>query len=401
MSCTTENNGSTVNFTIISDEAPPKLTEKLVIKTDHCKSDDHGEDDVFVNENETNRNESLKVENTSVDESCNSPSVITSTSNEVKSPVVTCISNPSPTDGNAGSTDAISPTSTSATTRRPSYTSKAPSALINLPKTLDEIDSNAIANAPANALQNIQTFAINGVEILAKRNVTTLSANAEFEQSEAIRNSAILHAAARANYELDEYPALDTPGSSTSGNGTVNAITANNGQISGKVKAEKLNSELYNGQTWESAANADVLTVRCRDNVGELHRIKFGSGSKGKSIKVEDRWYTPIEFETLSGRASCKDWKRSIRFHGQHLQKLIEDRYITLHAISCTCGICRGDDTNNGPVKLFQAVKRKPSNVNSPRLKKKSFSDEYKGFFKRLFFFSFMFSLFFKIWTCI
>jgi len=47
----------------------------------------------------------------------------------------------------------------------------------------------------------------------------------------------------------------------------------------------------------------------------------------------------------MAGRASCKDWKRSIRFHGLHLQKLIEEQFLTLHAISCTCGICCGDDT--------------------------------------------------------
>ena len=62
-------------------------------------------------------------------------------------------------------------------------------------------------------------------------------------------------------------------------------------------------------------------------------------------IRDRDKWCTPIEFESLAGRASCKDWKRSIRFHGLHLQKLIEDQYLTLHAISCTCGICCGDET--------------------------------------------------------
>ena len=215
-----------------------------------------------------------------------------------------------------------------------------------------------------------------------------------FEQGESIRNSAkeLLHLHAQANYELDEYSGLNTPGSSSSNND--GNIISNNGHITPKIKSEtKLNNELLNvnsGRSWEAAAAAEVLTVRCREHIGELHRMKFGSGSKGKSIKIADKWCTPIEFETLSGRASCKDWKRSIRFHGQHLQKLIEDRYLTLHAISCTCGVCRGDDTLNGPVKLFQAVKRKGSQLNSPRLKKKSFSDEYKGFFKRYVYFLFL-----------
>ena len=71
----------------------------------------------------------------------------------------------------------------------------------------------------------------------------------------------------------------------------------------------------------------------------------FYSTYKINFFQIEDKWCTPIEFESLAGRASCKDWKRSIRFHGLHLQKLIEDQYLTLHAISCTCGICCGDET--------------------------------------------------------
>ena len=131
---------------------------------------------MFANENETNRNESLKVENTN-NENCNAPSVITSSTNGVKSPVVvTSPTNPSFSDatGSNNTSIAISPTTTS-TTRRPSYTSKAPSALINLPKTIDEIDSNSIGNSSATSLQNIQTFALNGVELLDKSNNAALT----------------------------------------------------------------------------------------------------------------------------------------------------------------------------------------------------------------------------------
>ena len=40
---------------------------------------------------------------------------------------------------------------------------------------------------------------------------------------------------------------------------------------------------------------------------------------------MDDAWYTPSEFEAVCGRASSKDWKRSIRYGGRTLQCLIED----------------------------------------------------------------------------
>ena len=46
----------------------------------------------------------------------------------------------------------------------------------------------------------------------------------------------------------------------------------------------------------------------------ELHKGRFGSGGRGKCIKLNNEWYTPSEFEAICGRASSKDWKRSIRF---------------------------------------------------------------------------------------
>ena len=59
---------------------------------------------------------------------------------------------------------------------------------------------------------------------------------------------------------------------------------------------------------------------------------------------MADAWYTPSEFEALCGRASSKDWKRSIRFGGRSLQTLIDEGILTPHATSCTCSACCDDD---------------------------------------------------------
>lgn len=77
--------------------------------------------------------------------------------------------------------------------------------------------------------------------------------------------------------------------------------------------------------TWSDAANAAVLPVRCKNTSAELHKSRFGSGGRGRCIKLGNSWYTPSEFEALCGRASSKDWKRSIRFGGRSLQTLIDE----------------------------------------------------------------------------
>ena len=69
------------------------------------------------------------------------------------------------------------------------------------------------------------------------------------------------------------------------------------------------------------------------------------SGGRGRCIKMEDQWFTPSEFEAFCGRASSKDWKRSVRYGGRPLQCLIEDGLLQPHATSCTCAACCDDES--------------------------------------------------------
>lgn len=97
--------------------------------------------------------------------------------------------------------------------------------------------------------------------------------------------------------------------------------------------------------SWTEAANMAVLPVRCKNTNAELHKSRFGSGGRGRCIKLGQEWFTPSEFEALCGRASSKDWKRSIRFGGRSLQTLIEELILKPHATSCTCAACCDDET--------------------------------------------------------
>ncbi|XP_066902791.1 deformed epidermal autoregulatory factor 1-like, partial [Halyomorpha halys] len=72
-------------------------------------------------------------------------------------------------------------------------------------------------------------------------------------------------------------------------------------------------SGLPNNSSWLASASQPVLPVRCKNTSAELHKSRFGSGGRGRCIKLGNDWYTPSEFEALCGRASSKDWKRSIR----------------------------------------------------------------------------------------
>lgn len=111
--------------------------------------------------------------------------------------------------------------------------------------------------------------------------------------------------------------------------------------------------------SWSEAAGMPVLPIRCKNTSAELHKSRFGSGGRGRCIKLGNNWYTPSEFEALCGRASSKDWKRSIRFGGRSLQTLIDEGIILPHATSCTCAACCDDETATGPVRLFTPYKRK------------------------------------------
>ncbi|XP_045509634.1 deformed epidermal autoregulatory factor 1 isoform X6 [Colias croceus] len=115
-------------------------------------------------------------------------------------------------------------------------------------------------------------------------------------------------------------------------------------------------------RSWTESANMPILPIRCKNTSADLHKNKLGSGGRGKCIKHGSSWYTPSEFEAFCGRASSKDWKRSIRYGGRSLQALIEEGILKPHATSCTCSACCDDpsgDPSTGPVRLFVPYKRK------------------------------------------
>ncbi|XP_072291794.1 deformed epidermal autoregulatory factor 1 homolog [Eucyclogobius newberryi] len=132
---------------------------------------------------------------------------------------------------------------------------------------------------------------------------------------------------------------------------------------------------------WDPSVYDNELPVRCRETSGILYKNRLGSGGKGRCVKHNQQWYTPTEFEGLAGRASSKDWKRSIRYAGRPLLCLIQDRILVPHAASCTCASCCDDIMMfakegepiepeqiilGGPVRLFVPYKRRKKDGDPP-----------------------------------
>ncbi|XP_035520538.1 deformed epidermal autoregulatory factor 1 homolog isoform X2 [Morone saxatilis] len=141
---------------------------------------------------------------------------------------------------------------------------------------------------------------------------------------------------------------------------------------------EKDSCSKYN---WDPSVYNNELPVRCRNTSGVLYKSRLGSGGKGRCIRHNQQWYTPTEFEGLAGRASSKDWKRSIRYAGRPLLCLIQERILNPHAASCTCAACCDDLTGcpketdsmaaenismTGPVRLFVPYKRRKKDNEPP-----------------------------------
>ncbi|XP_078481829.1 deformed epidermal autoregulatory factor 1 homolog [Ciona intestinalis] len=116
--------------------------------------------------------------------------------------------------------------------------------------------------------------------------------------------------------------------------------------------------------------HGDKIPVTCRKNRAILDKRKLGSGQRGKCISFKDKWMTPGEFETECGLSMSKDWKRSIRYGGCTVQKLINEGHLHPHSAVCTCAVCSDDDSVTCPVRLFQPYKRRkrsaPTNPYSP-----------------------------------
>ncbi|XP_030194275.1 nuclear body protein SP140-like protein isoform X6 [Gadus morhua] len=82
-----------------------------------------------------------------------------------------------------------------------------------------------------------------------------------------------------------------------------------------------------NVEVWTWDLFRHQLPVTCGDEQGMLYRNKLAKGEP--CILRSKKWYTPCAFEKLSGKLSCKNWKKSIRCKDTTLEKLLKDGHLT------------------------------------------------------------------------
>ncbi|XP_074513308.1 uncharacterized protein LOC141781438 [Sebastes fasciatus] len=67
-----------------------------------------------------------------------------------------------------------------------------------------------------------------------------------------------------------------------------------------------------------------VFKVTCGDLAGTLHKKRFASGTRGKSIRTETSWMSPVEFMKEASCPTDASWRKDIKYEGEPLSVLLE-----------------------------------------------------------------------------
>ncbi|KAM9434971.1 uncharacterized protein Hap1MRO34_002705 [Clarias gariepinus] len=88
-----------------------------------------------------------------------------------------------------------------------------------------------------------------------------------------------------------------------------------------------------------SKFEAAVLPVSCGSVSGFLYKNRF-AGSRSKSIRTKERWFTPEAFVRQELTLKDGNWKKDILCHGKTLNYLVKKEILIVHARSCPCLQC-------------------------------------------------------------
>lgn len=82
------------------------------------------------------------------------------------------------------------------------------------------------------------------------------------------------------------------------------------------MDADQTRGEGQKSSSWDAVMNAEVLTVRCRNETAELHKSKLGSGGRGKCIKVRIFGFLRSSSKQLELHESLHgpSWRQNITF---------------------------------------------------------------------------------------
>ncbi|KAL7826590.1 hypothetical protein AOLI_G00317990 [Acnodon oligacanthus] len=95
-----------------------------------------------------------------------------------------------------------------------------------------------------------------------------------------------------------------------------------------------------------SVFQTPTLPVSCGSISGVLYKRRFASGSHSKSIRTEERWFTPEEFVQQELTLIDGHWKKDIQCHGKTLNYLLKMTFMRHNRIKLdeknddVCFIC-------------------------------------------------------------
>ncbi|GAA6072329.1 nuclear body protein SP140-like protein [Tachysurus ichikawai] len=84
-----------------------------------------------------------------------------------------------------------------------------------------------------------------------------------------------------------------------------------------------------------------TLPVSCGSVSGVLYKNRFSGGSRSKSIRTEERWFTPEDFVKQELTLTDRHWKKDIVCHGKTLDYLVKKKILQIHPVLCLCAVCR------------------------------------------------------------
>ncbi|KAI4877365.1 hypothetical protein NFI96_027084 [Prochilodus magdalenae] len=70
----------------------------------------------------------------------------------------------------------------------------------------------------------------------------------------------------------------------------------------------------------------------------------FVAGSRSKSIRTEERWFTPEEFVKQEVTLTDGHWKKHIRCHDKTVSYLLKKKILAVHSLLCSCNLCSTRD---------------------------------------------------------
>ncbi|XP_017337097.1 nuclear body protein SP140 [Ictalurus punctatus] len=82
-----------------------------------------------------------------------------------------------------------------------------------------------------------------------------------------------------------------------------------------------------------------ALPVSCGSVSGLIYKDRF-TGSRSKSIRTEERWFTPEEFVKQELTLTDGHWKKDILCHGKTLNYLVKKKILYIHSLQCPCRLC-------------------------------------------------------------